>query len=113
MTPARRAAVWACAAVALLGSALTVAAWGAGDDSVGGGSGASAGGAQLTPVLQSVPSQPRWFRGDDGAFHVEYELVLTNAVPLPVKVTSLQVLGPGGRQMIDLDVPLEAADETT
>jgi hypothetical protein len=60
---------------------------------------AGAGGAQLTPVVQSVPSPPRWFRGDDGAFHVQYELLLLNTLPVPVDVTSLQVLGAGGRRL--------------
>jgi hypothetical protein len=53
-------------------------------------------------VVQSVPSPPRWFRGDDGAFHIEYELVLLNTLPVPVDVTSLQVRGAGGRRIAAL-----------
>ena len=46
---------------------------------------------RLTPVVQSVLSAPRWFKGDDGSFHMEYELMLTNTVRLPVDVTALQI----------------------
>jgi hypothetical protein len=51
----------------------------------------------FTPVLQSVPSPPRWFEGDDGRVHLEYELLLTNASPVIVKVASLEVLDGRGR----------------
>jgi hypothetical protein len=44
-------------------------------------------------VVQSVPSPPRWFRGTDGQVHLAYELVLTNAFPVPVTVISVEVLG--------------------
>jgi hypothetical protein len=65
---------------------------------------------RLTPVVQSVPSPPRWFRGDDGGFHMQYELILTNTVPLPVDVTALQVRAPSGREIETLSgAPLEAA----
>jgi hypothetical protein len=49
----------------------------------------------LTPVTQSVPSPPRWCRGDDGRVHMQYELLLTNTVPLLVDVTTLAVRGDG------------------
>ena len=53
---------------------------------------------KLTPVTQSVLSPPRSYRADDGRFHLSYELELTNAVPIPVTVTSIAVLrGNGGR----------------
>jgi hypothetical protein len=58
----------------------------------------SAGGddaVQLTPVVQSVPSPPRWYPGDDGRTHLQYELLLTNTVPLHVDVTEVEVLGDG------------------
>jgi pimeloyl-ACP methyl ester carboxylesterase len=51
--------------------------------------------AVLTPVIQSVLSPPRWYPGDDGRFHLHYELMLTNTVPLAVDVTSVEVLGDG------------------
>jgi hypothetical protein len=54
-------------------------------------------GDMLTPVIQSVPSPPRWYPGDDGRIHLQYELLLTNAVPLAVDVTELEVEGDGRR----------------
>lgn len=57
---------------------------------------------RLTPVIQSVPTTPRWYRADDGRWHLSYELELTNAVPLPVTVTSVQVRAAGGRQVATL-----------
>jgi Peptidase family M23 len=80
----------ACAAAALLAWAQAAEARPSAVD---------AGGSQLTPVVQSVPSPPRWFRGDDGAVHIQYELVLLNTLPVPVEVTSLQVRGTGGRRL--------------
>ena len=59
-------------------------------------------GARLTPVLQSVPSPPRWDRGDDGRVHLEYEVLLTNAVPLPIGVAALDVVGEGRRTVLAL-----------
>jgi hypothetical protein len=59
---------------------------------------------QLTPVVASVMSPPRWFQGDDGRVHLQYELELTNTVPLPVDVTSVEVLGDGRRvELVDGD----------
>ncbi|MCB0875677.1 MAG: M23 family metallopeptidase [Solirubrobacterales bacterium] len=52
----------------------------------------------LTPVTQTVLSSPRWYQADDGRFHLSYELELTNAVPVPVTVASIEVLrGSGSR----------------
>jgi hypothetical protein len=63
----------------------------------------------LTPVTESVPSPPRWYRGDDGRTHMQYELMLTNTVPLSVHVTSVEVRG-GGRRIETLSGErLEAA----
>jgi hypothetical protein len=65
------------------------------------GPGASPAGAaaqKLTPVVQKVHSPPRWYNGDDGRFHLKYEILLTNAVPLPVTISSIEVRrGNGGR----------------
>jgi hypothetical protein len=63
----------------------------------------------LTPVIQSVPSPPQWYPGDDGRIHLQYELMLTNTVPLAVDVTEVEVEG-DGREILTLtgDV-LEAA----
>lgn len=63
---------------------------------------AAAAADRLTPVTQSVPSTPRWYRADDGRWHLSYELRLTNAVSLPVAVTSVQVRGGGGRRLATL-----------
>ncbi|GMA15228.1 M23 family metallopeptidase (plasmid) [Deinococcus metallilatus] len=78
---AARTGVWAASVLAVLGSvALT--------------QGTLAGaGERYTPVVQSVPSPPRWFLGTDGQVHLVYELLLTNAFPVPVTVTSVEVLG--------------------
>jgi len=56
----------------------------------------------LTPVLQRVLSPPRWYHADDGRFHLEYELRLTNAVSVPTSVTSLEVLRAGGHRVTTL-----------
>jgi hypothetical protein len=53
--------------------------------------------SNLTPVIESVISTPRWYKADDGLFHLEYELQLTNAAGLPVEARSVEVLGPAGR----------------
>ena len=54
--------------------------------------------SRLTPVIQSVLSPPRSFLADDGRVHLEYELLLTNATPVSVKLASLEVLsGRGAR----------------
>jgi Peptidase family M23 len=71
--------------------------------------GHSSTGTQLTPVIQSVLSPPRWYPGDDGRFHLQYELVLTNTVPLPVKVTSVEVDGDGRRIEVLAGDALQAA----
>lgn len=81
----------------IIAVALTAAGRGADDDAA---TAAAAGGhtnagAALTPVIQSVLSEPRWYPGDDGRVHLQYELMLTNTVPLPVKVTEVEVDGDG------------------
>jgi hypothetical protein len=48
--------------------------------------------AQLTGLVESVLSPPRWFTGSDGNVHLVYELVLTNPLPADVTVTSVDVL---------------------
>ena len=37
---------------------------------------------QLTPVIQAVAEPPHWFEGDDGKVHLQYELLVTNTIPL-------------------------------
>jgi hypothetical protein len=52
----------------------------------------AASGDQYTPVIQSVPSPPHWFKGTDDRFHLVYELLLTNTIIVPVTVASVEVL---------------------
>ncbi len=52
----------------------------------------TAGGTQLTPLLDSVLAPPRWFTGTDGQVHLVYELLVTNATPVPVTVSKVDVL---------------------
>jgi hypothetical protein len=66
----------------------------------------------ITPVTESDFSTPQWFRGDDGRLHLEYELVLANAVPLPVRVASVQVRAVGGRPIETLSGAKLAAATT-
>jgi murein DD-endopeptidase MepM/ murein hydrolase activator NlpD len=64
----------------------------------------------FTPVIQSVNSQPRWYKADDGQFHVRYEVILTNAFPVSVTLRSLEVRTGGGRTVETLaGADLEAA----
>src|SRR5436305_7072297 len=58
--------------------------------------------SRLTPVIQSVPSPPRWFVADDGRVHLEYELLLTNATPVSMKLASLAVLSGRGARIARL-----------
>ena len=68
------------------------------------------GGEILTPVIQSVLSPPRWYRADDGRVRLQYELLLTNATAVSVRVGSLEVLrGAGGRAAELSGERLEAA----
>jgi hypothetical protein len=48
-------------------------------------------GGQITPLLDSTLSTPRWFTGTDGQAHLVYELMLTSVVPAPVTLGSLEV----------------------
>ena len=48
-------------------------------------------GTQLTPLLDSVLSPPRWFVGSDGRARLVYELALTNALPVEVTVSEVEV----------------------
>lgn len=55
---------------------------------------------QYTPVLQAVPTPPRWFTGSDGHVHLVYELLLANAFPVSVTDTSIEVLAPSTGQVV-------------
>ena len=41
-------------------------------------------GTQLTALLDSVHSPPRWFTGTDEQVPLVYVLLMTNAIPAPV-----------------------------
>ena len=60
---------------------------------------ATVAGSAFTPVTGLVLSPPRWFAGDDGRVHLEYELLLINAYPVVVHVASLEVLSGGGARI--------------
>ncbi|MBX7435201.1 M23 family metallopeptidase [Mycobacterium sp. Y57] len=49
-------------------------------------------GGQITPLLESTLSAPRWFTGTDGRAHLVYELMLTNVVPAAVTLAAVEVL---------------------
>ncbi len=46
---------------------------------------------QITPLLASTLSTPRWFTGTDRRAHLVYELTLANAVPAPVTLNTIEV----------------------
>ena len=66
-----------------------------------------------TAILVSPIHEGQVVRGDDGKDHVEYELLLVNAVDQPVTLTSLTVLDPAGKKLTRIDGPvLVAATQT-
>src|SRR5437870_1213395 len=66
---------------------------------------------RYTPVIQSVASPPRWFKGTDKRVHLVYELRLVNAFPVAVTVNAVEVLdATRGTSLAALrDAPLVAA----
>jgi len=48
-------------------------------------------GWHFTPLIESVISPPHWFTGTDGKVHLVYELLLTNALAVPVTVSTVEV----------------------
>src|SRR4051812_16839999 len=46
---------------------------------------------RYTPLVASVMSTPRWFKGTDDRIHLVYQLELTNGFPVPVTVESVTV----------------------
>ena len=66
-----------------------------------------------TAILVSPIHEAQVVRGDDGKDHVEYELLVVNAVEQPVTLKSLTVLGPAGKELTRIDGPvLVAATQT-
>lgn len=49
-------------------------------------------GWHFTPLIDSVISTPHWFDATDGKVHLVYELLLTNALAVPVTVMAVEVL---------------------
>ena len=66
-----------------------------------------------TAILVSPIHEAQVVRGDDGRDHVEYELLVVNAVEQPVTLTSLTVLDPAAKELTRIDGPvLVAATQT-
>jgi hypothetical protein len=66
-----------------------------------------------TAILVSPIHEAQVVRGDDGKDHVEYELLVVNAVEQPVTLTSLTVLDPAAKELTRIDGPvLVAATQT-
>jgi hypothetical protein len=66
-----------------------------------------------TAILVSPIHEAQVVRGDDGKDHVEYELLVVNAVEQPVTLKRLTVLDPAGKELTRIDGPvLVAATQT-
>jgi len=66
-----------------------------------------------TAILVSPIHEAQVVRGDDGKDHVEYELLVVNAVEQPVTLTSLTVLDPAAKELTRIEGPvLVAATQT-
>jgi hypothetical protein len=69
--------------------------------SLGAATAVAAGAAEeYTPAILKVMSPPSWFRGADGRDHLTYELEVTNAFPVPITVTDVEVLDARGRTSV-------------
>jgi hypothetical protein len=56
-----------------------------------------------TAILVTPIHEAQVVRGDDGMDHVEYELLVVNAVDQPVKLTRLTVLDPSAKELTGID----------
>jgi hypothetical protein len=66
-----------------------------------------------TALLVSPIHEAQVVRGDDGKDHVEYELLVVNAVDQPVTLKSLSVLDPAAKELTRIEGPvLLAATQT-
>ena len=66
-----------------------------------------------TAILVSPIHEAQVVRGDDGKDHVEYELLVVNAVEQRVTLTSLTILDPAAKELTRIDGPvLVAATQT-
>ncbi len=61
---------------------------------------------QFTALTETVHSTPRWFLGTDGKARLVYELLLTNALAVPVTVTAVEVRNADlGTALVELTGP--------
>jgi len=66
-----------------------------------------------TAILVTPIHEAQVVSGDDGKDHIEYELLVVNAVDQPVTLKSLAVLDPAGKELTRIDGPvLVAATQT-
>jgi hypothetical protein len=56
-----------------------------------------------TAILVSPIHEAQVVRGDDGKDHVEYELLVVNAVEQPVTLTSLTIVDPAPKELTRID----------
>jgi len=66
-----------------------------------------------TAILVSPIHDAQVVRGDDGKDHVEYELLVVNAVEQPVTLTSLTVLDPAAKELTRIEGPALVATTQT
>lgn len=66
-----------------------------------------------TAILVSPIHEAQVVHGDDGMDHVEYELLVINAVDQPVTLTSLTVLDPAAKELTRIDGPALVATTQT
>jgi Peptidase family M23 len=55
-----------------------------------------------TAILVGATNKPLRVAGSDGADHLEYDLIITNALPAPLTLTAIEVLGPAGTRLLHL-----------
>ena len=66
-----------------------------------------------TAILVTPIHEAQVVRGDDGMDHVEYELLVVNAVEQPVTLRSLTVLDPAAKELTRIDGPALVATTQT
>ena len=83
---------------------LSQAARGTGDAG-GAGTPAQKSAPQTTAIKASVIAKahaPQYVSGSDGKVHIEYDLLSTNILPIPVTLTGLEVRAGNGRRLLAL-----------
>jgi len=66
-----------------------------------------------TAIMVTPIHEAQVVHGDDGMDHVEYELLVVNAVDQPVTLTSLTVLDPAAKELTRIDGPALVATTQT